>query len=115
MMNNNLQIALITGRSRPNNWSLSPVQKAFLQKIVSEHKAVTMNFPWVMQSTPWVPTGLLHASINNAREYLGARSPNFVLRYRERSTCSRQQIIPYYFREVVASNYSISCIYHPRC
>lgn len=85
MMNNHLQVAFITGRSRPNNWSLSPVQTTFLQKIVGAHQQVMMNFPWTVQTTPWTTTGLLRASINNTREYFGSRSANFALRYRQQT------------------------------
>lgn len=76
-----LQIAFITGRSRPDNASLSPLQSAFIQRVVGHHQLVAVNFPWTVQSMPWQSTGLLRASVNNAREYLGARQAGFALRY----------------------------------
>lgn len=76
-----LQIAFITGRSRPDNASLSPLQSTFIQRVVGHHQPVAVNFPWTVQSVPWQATGLLRASVNNTREYLGARQAGFALRY----------------------------------
>lgn len=80
-----LQIAYITGRSRRDNGALSPSQAAFIQQVVGHHQQVTVNFPWTAQSAPWLATGLLRASINNAREYLGAQRVSFALRYRQQA------------------------------
>lgn len=80
-----LQIAFITGRSRPDNWSLSPPQQAFLQRVAGRHHAVTINFPWAPQPASWQGTGLVRASLNNARDYLGARRASFSLRYRQQA------------------------------
>lgn len=73
MIKPDLQIAFITGRSRADNCSLSPAQATFIQQVVGHHQHVDVNFPWTVQSVPWLATGLLRASVNNAREYLGAR------------------------------------------
>lgn len=80
-----LQIAFITGRSRMDNCSLSPAQTAFIQRVVGQHHPVAGNFPWTAQPVPWLETGLLRASVNNAREYLGARQADFALRYRQQT------------------------------
>ncbi len=80
-----LQIAFITGRSRRGNWSLSPSQQAFLQRVAGHHQAVAMNFPWAVQPVSWQAAGLVRASLNNARDYLGARRASFVLRYRQQA------------------------------
>ena len=78
-----LQIAFITGRSRPDNWSLSPSQQSFLQRVVGRHHAVAINFPWAPQPANWQATGLIRASLNNSREYLAARRAFFALRYQQ--------------------------------
>ncbi|GKX61046.1 hypothetical protein [Leminorella grimontii] len=79
-----LNVAFITGRSRPDNPALSPAQRGFLESLsVEGGSPVAVNFPWSPQSGPWRETGLLRASVNNALEYLNSRRPRFVARYRE--------------------------------
>ncbi|NTZ51099.1 hypothetical protein [Citrobacter gillenii] len=85
MIKPDLQIAFITGRSRADNCSLSPAQATFIQQVVGHHQHVDVNFPWTVQSVPWLATGLLRASVNNAREYLGAQHVSFALRYRQQA------------------------------
>ncbi|EKS7108780.1 hypothetical protein [Enterobacter ludwigii] len=78
-----LNIAFITGRSRPGNLALSPVQSLFLQSLLTEGAMpVTENFPWIPQNQPWCDTGLLRASCSNARDYLTSRRAAFGERYR---------------------------------
>jgi hypothetical protein len=78
-----LQIAFITGRSQPDCWLLSPQQSAFLQKLnLMSAQPVKVNFPWQdLPACDYQGTGLLRASVNNAREYLRSRRPDFVRRY----------------------------------
>ncbi|AHG18366.1 hypothetical protein Z042_00920 [Chania multitudinisentens RB-25] len=77
-----LQTAFITGRSRPGNVALSPMQRIFIESL-STIGPVTVNFPWTPQPEPFMTTGLLRASVNNTLEYLNSRRPAFVQRYRE--------------------------------
>ncbi|WP_313758889.1 hypothetical protein [Atlantibacter hermannii] len=78
-----LGIAFITGRSRPGNIALSPSQRAFLERVMNGNMMpVAENFPWIPQTESWRDTGLLRASINNARDYLSSRRPDFISRYR---------------------------------
>lgn len=77
-----LQVAFITGRSMPGNLALSPVQQAFLEQVIPLGAVpVSANFPWESSLAGWQPTGLLRASLNNAREYLNARKPEFTRCY----------------------------------
>lgn len=77
-----LQVAFITGRSMPGNLALSPEQQAFLAQVTPPGALpVYANFPWEGGQAGWQPTGLLRASLNNAREYLNARKPEFTRRY----------------------------------
>lgn len=77
-----LQVAFITGRSMPGNLALSPEQQAFLERVTPPGALpVYANFPWESGQAGWQPTGLLRASLNNAREYLNARKPEFTRRY----------------------------------
>lgn len=79
-----LQIAFITGRSRPDNSALSPAQDAFLQNLLSQQiTPVAVNFPWAPSGKGFQSTGILRASLNNAREYLCSRGPSFTARYQK--------------------------------
>lgn len=82
-MKPSLQIAFITGRSQPDCWLLSPQQSAFLEKLeLRLAQPVNVNFPWQdMPARVYPKTGLLRASVNNAREYLRSRQRDFVPRY----------------------------------
>lgn len=83
MTGRTLQLAFITGRSCPDNPALSPVQLGFISNLLSGGVyPVTVNFPWPVSSLPYTTTGLLRASLNNAREYLNSRRPSFAARYR---------------------------------
>lgn len=83
-MKSSLQVAFITGRSRPDCWRLSPQQTAFLEKLnLPLAQKVGVNFPWQNQSEcHYQDVGLLRGSVNNAREYLGSRHSDFIRRYR---------------------------------
>lgn len=79
-----LQVAFITGRSRKDNWALSPQQQIFIQSITDDGvHAVVRNFPWTPQTQVWQDSGIVRASISNMREYLGSRRQLFALRYRD--------------------------------
>lgn len=79
-----LQTAFITGRSRPGNLALSQVQRDFIGSLsVKELSPLPVNFPWTPSPDPFQATGLLWASVNNAREYLNSRRLSFVERYRD--------------------------------
>lgn len=82
-MKSSLQVAFITGRSRPDCWLLSPQQTAFFDRLgVPSAQRVGVNFPWQDQPEHnYQAPGLLRASLNNAREYLGSRQGDFVRRY----------------------------------
>ncbi len=79
-----LQIAFITGRSRPGHCALSPVQRMFLERLAAQdRRLLTVNFPWAAEIAPFAATGILWASLNNARDYLGSRRAQFTHRYQE--------------------------------
>lgn len=82
-MKPSLQIAFITGRSRPDCWLLSPQQLAFLKQLdLALVPSVKVNFPWQdLSARDYQKTGLLCASVNNAREYVRSRQRDFVRRY----------------------------------
>lgn len=81
-----LNVAFITGRSRPDNLALSPAQREFLRLLATDGvSTVAENFPWVPQSALWRETSLLRASLNNTRDYLSSRRAGFAERYRKRA------------------------------
>ncbi len=71
------RIAFLTGRSDPDRCALSPLQRATLDALRAELQGLSLdplNFPWSQASAPWRPVPLLRASMNNARQYIAARS-----------------------------------------
>lgn len=69
-----VQIAFLTGRSNPDSCALSPLQRAFLDRLAGpERVLVPYNFPYRPTDTPHRPTSLLRASLNNYREYRDSR------------------------------------------
>lgn len=80
-----LQIAYITGRSRPGYAQLSPVQSAFINQLARpERRLIRLNFPYFCHAdnTPGIrPARLLTASFNNSRDYYTSRYHSFQQRY----------------------------------
>lgn len=86
MTKTRLNVAFISGRSRPDNLALSPAQQDFLQRLPSDGvSTVAENFPWIPQSALWRETNLLRASLNNARDYLYSRRTGFAEHYRKQA------------------------------
>ena len=74
------RIALLTGRSDPQRYALSPTQRAMLDQLAGHAEGIAFdphNFPWPVDSAPWRPVPLLRASLANARQYLAARRGAF--------------------------------------
>jgi hypothetical protein len=73
-----LQIAFLTGQSDAGRCGLSPVQRAFLDALPLPAAArLPFNFPYRDDTGPWRNVSLIGASINNARQYLASRHPDF--------------------------------------
>ncbi|MBN8214752.1 MAG: hypothetical protein J0M09_17650 [Xanthomonadales bacterium] len=74
------RIALLTGRSDPQRWALSPTQHAMLDQLARRAEGIAFdphNFPWPAHSAPWRHVPLLRASLANGRQYLAARRGTF--------------------------------------
>jgi hypothetical protein len=74
------RIALLTGRSDPQRYSLSPSQRTLLDQLAIQTEGIAFdphNFPWPADSAQWRPVPLLHASLANGRQYLAARRGAF--------------------------------------
>lgn len=79
-----LQVAFLTGQSRPPAAALSPAQTAFLAALpVPAAARVAFNFPYpaIGQARPFTPTPLLVASLRNARQYFASRRSVFSEHY----------------------------------
>ena len=76
-----LQVALLTGQSVPGSCALSPVQQAFLDRLVRHGagawSAIDRNFPYAEATPPYRRPTLLAGSVANARQYLGSRQIAF--------------------------------------
>lgn len=91
-----VQIAFFTGRSNPDSCALSPIQRAFLERLAGPDRLlVPYNFPYVPTDRPHQATGLLRASLNNYREFRDSRGLLYRQRYRpvvkallERAPCT---------------------------
>ncbi len=79
-----LQVAFLTGQSRPPGTALTPAQRAFLDALpIPTAGRVIVNFPYSdAGSEESAPVPLLVASVRNARQYLSARRADFPLRHR---------------------------------
>lgn len=79
-----LQVAFLTGQSRPSSCALSPAQRRFLGRLAHATGAVAVggNFPYWAETPPWRAMSLPRASLNNLTHYLGARGPAFRARHR---------------------------------
>jgi hypothetical protein len=78
-----VQIAFFTGRSNPDSCALSPIQRAFLERLGGPDRLlVSYNFPYVLTDRPYEATGLLRASLNNYREFRESRGRPYRQRYR---------------------------------
>jgi len=77
-----VQIAFLTGRSNPRSCALSPLQQDFLRRLAAPGRRLEpLNFPY-QSDGPYVPVGLLRASVNNTIEYLTSRGRRYRERYR---------------------------------
>ena len=80
-----LQVAFLTGQSRPSTAALDPVQTAFLAALpVPAAARVAANFPYPTDETfpPFTRTPLLLASWRNGWQHLASRRPAFAERHR---------------------------------
>lgn len=69
------RLLLLTGQSNPRSSPLSAAQAGFLSSLSSlPIEVVLTGFPFDEAPTPNRPVGLLEASLQNARQYLWARS-----------------------------------------
>lgn len=75
-MNARPRVAFLTGQSDPGRGALSPVQCAALAALAEYGDGIDFEphqFPWDSVADAWRPVPLLHASLANGRQYLGAR------------------------------------------
>lgn len=81
-----MQLAILTGQSNPASCALSPVQSAFLSRVVAagagEWQGVDRNFPYGELGEPHREVPLLPASVANGRQYLDSRGAAFRERHR---------------------------------
>ena len=81
-----LQVAFLTGQSRPPSAALSPVQAAFLAAlpVPGDGGRCRRNFPYPESGGEdrHVPTPLLLASVRNGAQYWRSRRPDFGPRHR---------------------------------
>jgi pimeloyl-ACP methyl ester carboxylesterase len=77
-----VQVVFLTGQSDAPRCALSPVQRAFLEALPLPASArLPFNFPYQANTAPWRNVSLLAASINNGRQYLASRHPDFAARH----------------------------------
>lgn len=78
-----LQVAFLTGQSRPPGAALTPAQTAFLEALpLPAAGRVPVNFPYPDDTGEiFAPVPLLIASVRNARQYLSARRAAFASRH----------------------------------
>ncbi len=78
-----LQVAFLTGQSRPPGAALTPAQRAFLDALpLPAGGRVPVNFPYPDDDREKFATvPLLVASVRNARQYLAARQPGSTTRH----------------------------------
>jgi hypothetical protein len=80
-----VQVVFLTGQSDATRCALSPVQRAFLNALPLPASAgLPLNFPYHADTAPWRNVSLLTASVNNARQYLASRQPDFAARHAPR-------------------------------
>lgn len=79
-----LQIAFLTGRSRPVSCALSPVQASFLERLAGRDRSlVPRNFPYFDPPGSHRPVPLILASWRNGMDFWSSRWPEFRLRYQK--------------------------------
>lgn len=77
-----MQVVFLTGQSDPARCALSPAQRAFLEALpLAAPDKLALNFPYHSDTLPWRNVSLAAASINNARQYLASRQPEFAARH----------------------------------
>ncbi len=78
-----LQVAFLTGQSRPPGAALTPAQAAFLEALpLAAAGRVPVNFPYPGGGAgDLASASLLVASVRNARQYLSARRAGFASRH----------------------------------
>lgn len=78
-----IRIAFLTGRSDPARCGLSPQQQSFLGALRAPgREPVDRNFPYAAPQSGHVAVPLPLAAWRNLGDYIGARRPAFIRRYR---------------------------------
>jgi hypothetical protein len=72
------QVIFLTGQSDPARCALSPEQRAFLDALPLPASAkLAVNFPYRADTPPWRAIPVLIGSVNNVRQYIRSRQPDF--------------------------------------